>query len=266
MGSNQLPVNPRWTPRFPEVAAVANAVSLAMPHVEPFVIKAVRRVEGAIADPALQAEVVRFVREEASHHAAHRRFNDQMLQAYPHLRLTDRLIAWMVRRVGGCSASVGTGFAAGFEMAGLAVVHWLAPRADLLFRDADRQATDLFLWHLAEEMDHREVAADVHRAAGGGTGSYIVGLFLALIVLATSAIGGSLTILVKDRRWWRPVAWWRLLCWGTGFLWMNGPMFLESVWRHPRYFSVPLEAHEWRDRHQPGAVHSDVRPDVCSAA
>jgi uncharacterized protein len=248
VGTPEASINPRWTPRFPEVAAVANAVSLAMPHVEPFVIQAVRRVNEQLTEGSLRSEVARFVREEAAHHAAHRRFNQAMTAAYPALRLTDRLLGWMIRRVAKRSARIGTGFAAGFELAGLAVVQWLAPRTDLLFRDAEPEATQLFLWHLAEEMDHREVAADVHAASGGGKFTYFVGLMLALGVLATAALCGALTILIADRRWWRPVAWWRLLCWGTSFLWMNGPMFLESFWRHPRYFSVPLETQDWRTR------------------
>src|SRR5690606_13914348 len=34
-------LDPDWTPRTPELACVANAVSLLMPHVEPSVVKAV---------------------------------------------------------------------------------------------------------------------------------------------------------------------------------------------------------------------------------
>jgi uncharacterized protein len=238
--------DPRWTPRFPEVAAVANAVSMAMPHVEPFVIRAVRRVEASIEEPALQLELKRFVREEASHHAQHRRFNQLLVSRYPRLRLLDRILGWTIQRIDNRSAALGTGFAAGFELAGLAVAMWLAPRVDLLFADADPDASSLFLWHLGEEIEHRSIAHDIHRAAGGGGLSAAVGLLLALFVLSASALIGAVTVFAADGRWMRPVAWWRLVTWGIGFAWMSSPLFLSSLWRHPSGFLAPAVATEWR--------------------
>jgi uncharacterized protein len=249
--------DPRWTPRFPEVAAVANAVSMAMPHVEPFVIQAVRRVADRIDDPALQSQLQRFVREEATHHAQHRRFNNLVMQRYPRLRLVDRCLNWTMRRLAKRSASIGTGFAAGFELAGLAVAVWLAPRVDLLFAGADPAASALFLWHLGEEVDHRSIAHDIHRAAGGGTISAFVGLILSLVVLAVSAFAGAVIVFAADRRWLRPVAWWRLVTWGIGFLWISAPLFLSSMWRHPSDFLAPAESGEWK-RLRPNTTESAV--------
>jgi uncharacterized protein len=246
--------DPRWTPRFPEVAAVANAVSMAMPHVEPFVIRAVRRVESSIDDPKLSGELRRFIREEASHHAQHRRFNELVVKRYPRLRWVDQCLGWTMRRLDKRSAAIGTGFAAGFELAGLAVALWLAPRTDLLLSDADPTARALFLWHLGEEVDHRSIAHDVHRAAGGGGFTALVGLVMSLVVLALSAFGGAVVIFAADRRWLRPVAWWRLLTWGIGFLWLSGPLFLSSMWRHPSDFLAPEESVEWKDLRPSAAI------------
>ncbi len=238
--------DPRWTPRFPEVAVVANAVSLAMPHVEPFVIRAVRRVDALITDERLRAESQRFVREEAAHHAEHRRFNNLVTAHYRHLGWVDKSVCAAMRWLDRRSARLGTGFAAGFELAGLAVAMWLGPRADLLFRDADPIAEKLFLWHLGEEIEHRNIAHDVHLHTGGGRFSYLLGLILSLVVLGLTAFVGATTMLIADRRWYRPVAWWRLVTWGIGFLWSSGPMLLASLWRHPSAFLLPGETDEWR--------------------
>jgi uncharacterized protein len=246
--------DPRWTPRFPEVAVVANAVSLAMPHVEPFVIRAVRRVDELITDDRLRGETQRFIREEASHHAEHRRFNNLVTAHYAHLGLLERAIGATMRWLDRRSARLGTGFAAGFELAGLAVAMWLAPRAELLFRDADPVAQNLFLWHLGEEIEHRNIAHDVHLHTGGGWFTYAVGLILAMVVLGMTAFIGAATMLIADGRWYRPVAWWRLLTWGIGFLWSSGPMLLASLWRHPSAFLVPGEADDWGNlKHGPKA-------------
>ncbi len=219
-----------------------------MPHVEPFVIRAVRRVSAEIADGQLALELQRFVREEAAHHAQHRRFNALVIQRYPRLRGLDALLGFSVRWLDRRSAHVGTGFAAGFELMGLAVALWLAPRVDLLFGDADPVAASLFLWHLGEEVEHRSIAHDVHQASGGGKLSAAFGLLIAVFMLGAMSVVGALIMMARDRRWLRPVAWWRLVMWAIGFLWVSGPLLVSSLWTHPSSFLAPVEAGEWRSQ------------------
>ena len=238
--------DPRWTPRFPELGAVANAVSIAMPHVEPFVIRAIRHADRNIEDPILSGEIHRFVVEEASHHVEHRRFNAFVLPRYRRLSWVDRLNSLMISALERCPGRIQTGFAAGFELLGICVAMWLAPRSELLLREAEPEARRLFLWHLGEEVGHRSIAHDAHHASGGGAISQIVGLVLACVVLGLGALTGALVVLITDARWYRPVAWWRLFVWTISFLWASGPMMLATVWRHPDAFLVPIEADEWR--------------------
>ncbi len=237
--------DPRWTPRFPELAAVANSVSIAMPHVEPFVIRAVRRVAPSIHDAPLAADVARFITEEATHHVEHRRFNTHVTKRYRRLSAVDTLNRFMIKVLDRCSAKVGTGFAAGFELLGISVAMWLAPRQELLFRGAQPEAERLFLWHLGEEIGHRSIAHDVHRATGGGALTQILGLLLACFVLGLGAVVGATLVLVRDGRWYRPVGWFRLAVWAISFLWASGPMMLATLWRHPSDFPVPSDAQEW---------------------
>ncbi len=236
----------RWTPRFPELGAVANAVSIAMPHVEPFVIRAVKRVSPKIADRRLQTEVTRFVSEEATHHVEHRRFNTLLGRRYGAIRTIDAANRMMISVLDRLPERIGTGFASGFELLGICVAMWLAPRAELLFTGAHPEAQRLFLWHLGEEVGHRSIAHDVHRNAGGGALSQAIGLFLACTVLGVGAAFGAVLMLIRDGRWYRPVAWFRLVLWAVSFLWASGPMMLATLWRHPEDFPVPAETDDWR--------------------
>ncbi len=231
--------DPRWTPRFPELAAVANSVSIAMPHVEPFVIRAVRRSTNAVHDTQLLAEMRRFASEEAAHHVEHRRFNALVTRRYRALSAVDWLNRMMIAVLDRCPARVGTGFAAGFELLGISVAMWLAPRHELLLGDAHPEAQRLFVWHLGEEVGHRSIAHDVHRAAGGGSATQALGLFIACLVLGLGAVVGASLVFVQDGRWYRPVAWFRLVLWAISFLWASGPMMLATLWRHPDDFPVP---------------------------
>jgi uncharacterized protein len=223
---------------------VANGLSLAMPHVEPCVIASVRRVQAQITDPQLAQAAIQFVREEAAHHAEHRKWNQQLIATHPTLRWTDRALGWMVARVTARGPLVGTGFATGFELVGLAVVQWLAPRTDLYLRDAEPAVRDLFLWHLSEEVDHRLIAPAIHRAVGGNRVQFLIGLFWSMLIMTVCGVFGGLTLLIAQRRWWRPVAWWRLLCWAVSFLWVNGPLFMGAIFGRD-YFVKPPEIAEW---------------------
>lgn len=112
-------LEPVWTPRLPEMAVAANAVSLLMPHVEPYVVASVQAAADgrllADASPDLVAEAHAYVNQEAQHHAQHRRFNRLLVGCYPALGRVDRGIAWALARLLRRSVRFGLAFAAGFE-------------------------------------------------------------------------------------------------------------------------------------------------------
>ncbi len=236
--------DPRWTPRFPELAAVANAVSLAMPHAEPFVV-ATMRDHQTDCSSELNVRVEAFISQESSHHAQHYKFNRVMIRNYRGIGVIDSVLnksyGWLGRR----SSHLRTGFAAGFEMLAFCVASWMSTRSELLMRDANPEVSRLFLWHLGEEVEHRGIADDVHRANGGGRGTYALGLVLAFVMLAIGTFSGAVLMLAQDRRLWKPIAWGRLLSWGVTFLWQSGPLLLLSFTRRPEEFSAPSGVMGW---------------------
>lgn len=237
---------PQWTPRVPELAAVANAVSMAMPHVEPLVVASVRnQLDGLSADLKIRAQA--FAHQEASHHAQHFRFNKILIGHYPTLRLIDRALAAMYRFISRRSEQVQSAFVAAFEVLAFCVASWMSNRADLLMRDADPTASRLFLWHLGEEVEHRGIAHDVFRESGGKRRTYVLGLILAVALLGIGTFAAAVTVLASDRRLWRPIALGRLVSWGISFLWLAMPLCWLSVFRHPKDFKVPDGVLRWAD-------------------
>ena len=245
-------LDPDWSPRQPELACVANAVSMLMPHVEPYVVRSVRTVLDDL-DGDLRVEAEAWVAQETAHHGAHARFNRILLARRPSLRRVDRWMAtsyrWLARR----SDRFGLAYAAGFETVAFMVARWVDKRSSTLFRGADRTATTLFLWHLAEEVEHKSVAFDVHRARGGGRASFALGMVTAMLMTAWFTILGTLVGLVASRRILNPMAHIRLLGWSIGFWFELGPAMLGAALagHHPSAMADPVFLPTWLRSYDP---------------
>lgn len=232
--------DPIWT-RVPELAISANAVSLLMPHVEPYVVDAVATAVGSLDGP-LADEARAFVRQERQHHGQHRRFNDLVVARFPGLRHVEAAMAWTFSRLRRHrSDRFALAFAAGFETVAYSAARWTARRERALFAGADPMATSLFVWHLAEEVEHKGVAHDVHAASGGGRLRYVVAMTLSMLLLAGFTVAGTLSMLWSTRRIFHPMAHVRMLVWSISFLFELLPNMAVSAvpGRHPDDFVDP---------------------------
>lgn len=233
--------DPIWTAR-PELAISANAVSLLMPHVEPYVVDAVAETIADLDDP-LAAEAEAFVRQERQHHGQHRRFNDAVARRFPALSRIDVVMGitfrFLRRRM---SPRFALAFSAGFETVAFSAARWTAHRQQSLFADADETATTLFLWHLAEEVEHKGVAHDVYEQTGGGRLRYLVAMTCSMLLLATFTVAGVASMLWTTRRLFHPIAHLRMLVWSISFLFELLPNMAISALpgHHPDQFADPV--------------------------
>ncbi|MGN6693136.1 MAG: metal-dependent hydrolase [Aquihabitans sp.] len=247
-------LEPVWTPRTPELAIAANAVSLLMPHVEPYVVASTRAAlaTGLVTDRDLAAQAKAYATQEAQHHAQHRRFNDLLVARYDGLGRVDRAMAWTFAKLRKRSTRFGLAFAAGFETIAFVSARWVDKRMGLL-RDADPTAATLFLWHLAEEVEHKRVAYDVYQASGGGRLRYAWAMWVAGLVLALGALTGSVTMLWAERRLFSPTAWFRLVSWSLSFIFVAMPVMVVSALpgHHPDQLADPAGLEHWLDHLDP---------------
>ena len=78
-------INPVWNRGQPEWSHMVNGASLAMPYLEPFLIKTVTEALKQVDDPALKADVQAFIGQEGVHYQSHRRYNEILKRHYPEL-------------------------------------------------------------------------------------------------------------------------------------------------------------------------------------
>lgn len=240
-------LDPRWNPRYPECAMAANSVSLLMPYVEPYVVRSVTTVLDDLDEP-LRARAEDFCRQELQHQRQHRHFNEAVTRDSPALRRIERVArrtyGWMSRRG---STKWNLAFAAGSETIAFAIARWTESHFRVLFDGADEVVGTLFLWHLAEEVEHKTVAFDVYLATGGSRLRYLVAALWSAMLLAVFTVASTTVMAVRTRRVWSPVTWFRLTKWSIALAFeVLGDVFASALPRHhPSDFTDPVLLSSW---------------------
>ncbi len=246
-----------WQPNKPEFAAACNALSLGMPYGEPYVMKSVRDALPALeaaGEHDLAAEVRAYLEQEREHASQHRRFNELLRAQHPALRHVERWLkrtySFLTRRAG---HRFGVAYAAGFEATAFAAARWMDARRHSLFRGADPEPATLFLWHLAEEVEHKTVAHDVWAAVDGNRLRYVAAMALCFAMLVWFIFCGVVVQLTAWRRLFSPVAWFRLWAWGIGFAFEVMPTMAITVLpsHHPSRQADPSWMPLWLSAYDP---------------
>jgi predicted metal-dependent hydrolase len=246
-------LDPAWNHRYPELAFAANSVSLLMPYAEPYFVRSVR---SALPDlePELRARTEDFLKQELRHHVQHRRFNDILDRQSPRLVGLERWIArtygWFGRTR---SQRYNLAFAAGSETIAFTLARWTEAHLDDFFDDTDPVAATLFLWHLAEEVEHKTVAFDVWEAIDGSRRRYAMAMFTSFAILASYVTLASLIMAFSCGRGWRPVTYFRMLRWSLSMAFEVLPDMAASAMpgHHPSDFTDPVWLTTWLTHFDP---------------
>lgn len=222
--------DPMWTPRRPEFACAANSVSLLMPSIEPYFVRVTRRALPHL-DPALGDDTEQFIGQEAQHFAQHQVFNRLLLARYPALGPIDGAARRLFRLLERRSLLFNLGFVAASETIAYSAARWAAEHRRELFAGADDVPATLFLWHLAEEVEHKAAAHNVYRnyrertdRIGGRVHSrgllsarFVATIMSAVLVITAFVVAGTSVTLAYEGRLWHPVSWIRLTRWAVSF-------------------------------------------------
>lgn len=153
----------------PEESYVNVAMSLLLPHLEPYLIRTMRAARRKVTDPALAADLDAFCGQEGQHYRMHAELNAALVRggARGFEALERELAADYQRFESERPLRFHLAYAEGFEA--------LTTAFALVFAAEDQSkwhpvALDIFTWHLIEELEHRTVAFEVY--------DHIVGSYL----------------------------------------------------------------------------------------
>jgi predicted metal-dependent hydrolase len=249
-----------WNAAKPEFSQVVNAASLAMPYLEPYLIRTMREARPLIRDSQLQHELDLYIKQEATHYKQHREFNNTLKDSgYACIKdLEQALDKDYSDLESGRSLRFNLAYAEGFESMALALGEMLIEDRAYLFGDSDPAVASLVLWHFVEEIEHKNVAFDVFHHLYGSYFWRMVGLIYATAHIFWRTGQGYRALLKEDGLWHNRPSRWTLLKLLGRLIGNIGPRWLR-IFRpgyHPRQVQDPAWGRHWAEafENDPDAV------------
>lgn len=230
----QLDGVPRdWLANDPFLSMFFNALSLLFPDGERYFMDAVRALREHVTEPQLQEDVRGFLAQEALHSREHAGFNSWLKRFgidtdSMALAIAEQIEQRKARRTPLENLAVTSGLE---HFTAIMAEAWL--RDDELRAAADPRVRDMWTWHAIEEIEHKAVAFDVYRAAGG---DYLTRIrFMAFIsvafTLSIARVQRSLLIKTGEQRNVRSMVR------GLARLWGPGGTFTRVLPLYFRYYA-----------------------------
>lgn len=204
----EAPVERHWCAGDAFRTALLNALSMSFPVGEQFFIDSVRDGFKALPAPLqdrFRGEVQGFVGQEATHRRLHGLYNEHLgrlgLVNRWEARARDRL-----KMMEGVDVRHWLGITAANEHFTAILADWLLHNPDLL-GDRDPRLVTLWLWHSAEESEHKAVAFDLYQALGGNHEWRLRWFRRVTVFFLTDTLRQTLGNLRQDGTLWRWRTW-----------------------------------------------------------
>jgi len=145
------------------------------------------------------------------------------------------------------SSGFGVAFAAAFELVAFSAARWAEAGLRRYFGGADERAATLFLWHLAEEIEHKGVAHDVLHAHPSAQKKLPVAMVVAFVALMGFTALGGVALFLRTPAALNPVRWLRMIAWGFSMGFVVLPVLAGSLSRsfHPNQLVDPPWMAQW---------------------
>lgn len=242
-------VNVRWNPLRPEWSYMANGASLAMPFLEPYLIRTMRKILPEINDESLAHEIRQYIGQEAQHYQQHKKFNDALKAGgYEMLaNIEQELAAEFDKFESQRSGKFNLAYAAGFESMALALGHWLIKNREYLFSGSDTRVASLILWHFVEEIEHKCAAYDAYQTLYGQYFYRVYGTFFATLHVMKYSRKAYIAMMKKDGLWNDVKSRVNLLKYSLKFIFgvAKGLLHTVTFGHHPLDIKDPDWSDEW---------------------
>jgi predicted metal-dependent hydrolase len=213
----EAPIARHWCEGDPFRTALFNALSMSFPVGEQFFIDSVRTGFRALADgkkERFRAGVQGFVAQEATHRRLHSLYNSQLERQGLVNEWAGRA-QLRLKLLKGADPRHAVAITAANEHFTAILADWLLANPDLLGTQ-DRRLATLWLWHSAEEAEHKCIAFDLYQALEGNEQWRITWFRRITLIFLGDLARQTVNNLRRDGSLWR----WRT--WRSGALLLLG--------------------------------------------
>lgn len=246
----QAPIQSLWCDGRAFRTAFMNALSMSFPVGEQFFIDAVRagfRALPAAKQAEFRDEVQSFVGQEATHRRLHGLYNDHLARLGLENRWEQRALERLKQFERATDPRHPLAMTAAYEHFTAVFSDWLLRHPQWLGRRDERLAT-LWLWHSAEESEHRATVFKLYQALGGNDEWRLRWFRRVSLLFITDALRQTVHNLRREGRLWR----WRTWADAASFLFGRGGLVRSSFkpWRdyfRPSFHPQDHDAQPSRD-------------------
>lgn len=179
--------------------AYFEALSIFLTFGEDLVIDTARYHRQFLKDPVLKQRVTALIGQEAVHSKMHNEFNEALAEHRFPVAFY-RFLAGNVFKYGfkKFPHRMQLSFMAGIEHFTAVLAKYMMEHEDIFFESRDEKQRALWMWHMLEESEHKDIAYDVYQTLSGSYPLRISGFALAAVaIMLLVPLGGSLIPVIR---------------------------------------------------------------------
>ena len=165
-------------------SAYFEALSIFLTYGEDLVIDTARHHRQFLTDPVLKQRVTALIGQEAIHSRMHNEWNDVLAQhkfPVPFYRfLGSKVFEYGFNRF---PQPLKLSMMAGIEHFTAVLAEFMMKHEENFFQSDDEQQRALWMWHMLEESEHKDIAYDVYQTLNGSYPLRVAGFFIALVTI-----------------------------------------------------------------------------------
>ena len=171
------------------------ALSIFLTYGEELVIETARHHRDQIQDPVLKQRLTSLIGQEAIHSKVHEEYNETMIPN----NLPVQLYRFLAEQVFNHTflkfpQPLKLSMMAGIEHFTAVFAQYAMTHQDIFNHSLDEKTRALWLWHMLEESEHKDIAYDTYQVLSANYPLRISGFFIALITLGLGVGAGALML------------------------------------------------------------------------
>lgn len=186
-------------PKFYLNAELASAyfasLSIFLTYGEDLVIDTARYHRELLQDPVLKQRVTALIGQEALHSKLHEELNDAFLEADLPVKLFRTLAGWVFDYgFNRLPQPMKLSLMAGIEHFTAVLAEYMMNHEHIFFESRDEKQRAIWMWHMLEESEHKDIAYDVFQALSNNYWLRLAGFLPALITILVLISAASLIV------------------------------------------------------------------------